>query len=387
MVLTGVDVIGLDGNEREHLMGKRLGLITNPTGVAKNLRQTIDVLYKDFRLVALFSPEHGLRGEVQDALDIPEYLDGSTGLPVYSLYGATRKPTSQMLNGIDTLVFDIQDIGVRFYSYITTMVFAMEACSEHGKELVVLDRPNPIGGTVVGGNIIEKEFTSFLGLSGLPIRHGFTVGELAMWANEALNIRCDLAVIRMQGWRRDMWYDETGLPWVLPSPNMPTLDTATVFPGTCFIEGTNVSEGRGTTRPFELLGAPWIDGILLADSLNSKGLPGCAFRPCYFVPTFSKYEDELCQGVQIHITDREAFEPIGAGIEILRTIKALWPEQFRWVESLEQMSRGRLHIDILAGTDELRKAIDEDGDIHYMLDKWRHDAEMFRETRSGFLLY
>ncbi len=387
MVLTGVDVIFRDGRERAHLSGKRLGLITNPTGVTGNLKRTLDVLHEAFHLVALFSPEHGLRGEIQDALSIPEYCDSSTGLPVYSLYGATRKPTSQMLNGIDSLVFDIQDIGVRFYSYITTMVFAMEACAEHGKEFIVLDRPNPIGGTVVSGNIVEEGFTSFLGLSGLPIRHGLTVGELAMWANKALKIGCNLPVVKIQGWDRAMWYDETRLPWVMPSPNMPTLDTATVFPGMCFIEGTNVSEGRGTARPFELIGAPWIQAESLSDALNSEKLSGCVFRPCYFVPTFSKHAGLLCQGVQVHVTDRGECEPVATGIVVLRAIKRLGPGEFCWVQSLEQMSHGMLHIDILAGTDELRKIIDEDGDIHPLIEKWRWDAKEFCEVREGFLLY
>lgn len=387
MVSTGVDVILRDGKEREYLINKKLGLITNPTGVTGSLERTLDVLHRDFHLVALFSPEHGLHGEIQDALKIPEYRDDATGLPVYSLYGDARKPTAEMLEGIDALIFDIQDIGVRFYSYITTMVLAMEACAEHGKEVIVLDRPNPIGGTVVSGNIIEEEFTSFLGLSGLPIRHGLTVGELATWANETLKIRCNLLVVKMQGWNRGTWYDETCLPWVMPSPNMPMLDTAIVFPGMCFIEGTNVSEGRGTTRPFELVGAPWIQAKSLSDCLNSKRLSGSVFRPCYFVPTFSKHAGALCQGVQVHITDREAFEPIVTGIEILKTIKRLWPRKFHWVKTLERTSRGVLHIDILAGTDKLRKVIDKDGDTDSIIEKWRFDAKTFQEEREGFLLY
>jgi uncharacterized protein YbbC (DUF1343 family) len=387
MVSTGVDVIVRGSKEREYLTGKTLGLITNPTGVTGNLKRTFNVLCEVFRLVALFSPEHGLRGEIQDALGIPEYRDDSTGLPVYSLYGDTRKPTSEMLQRIDCLVLDIQDIGVRFYSYITTMVLAMEACAEHGREFVVLDRPDPITGTVVSGNTIEEEFTSFLGLSGLPIRHGFTVGELATWANEALRIGCKLTVVKMQNWNRAMWYDETGLPWIMPSPNIPTLDTATVFPGMCFIEGTNVSEGRGTARPFELIGAPWIQGESLSNSLNSERLSGCVFRPCYFVPTFSKHAGSLCQGVQVHITDREAFEPISTGIEILRTIKRLWPGEFRWIETPELTSHGMFHIDVLAGTDKLRKVIDEDGDTDSLMEQWRLESWRFQEERKGFLLY
>jgi len=374
------------------LAGKRLGLITNPTGVTRSLDATLDVLHRDgrFRLVAAFGPEHGLRGEAQDAAHIGDFRDERTGLPVYSLYGANRRPTPEALAGLDALIFDIQDAGVRFYTYISTMVLAMRTCAEVGKEFIVLDRPNPISGALVEGGILDKRFTSFVGACPVPVRHGLTVGELAMWANETLGIGCELTVCKMMGWRRTMWADDTGLPWVMPSPNLPSLDTATVYPGACFVEGTNVSEGRGTTRPFELIGAPWIDGRALADLLNDLGLAGCRFRPVFFEPRFSKHAGQVCGGVQIHVLDRDVFRPVRTGVHILAAICKLCPDRFQWIGTPEQQAAGRLHVDLLAGTDELRQALDSGGDrrpIDDLLSKWEADAAGFMKDRERFLLY
>ncbi|MDI7247251.1 MAG: DUF1343 domain-containing protein [Bacillota bacterium] len=388
-VLAGIDMVMCDADAARVLTGKRLGLITNPTGVTRSLEATLDVLHRDgrFQLVAAFGPEHGLRGEVQDAIGIGDFRDESTGLPVYSLYGASRQPTAEMLAGIDALVFDIQDVGSRFYTYISTMLLSMRACASHGREFIVLDRPNPISGSLVEGNILDERFTSFVGACPIPARHGLTVGELAIWANEKLGIGCKLTVCEMRGWTRSMWADETGLPWVMPSPNLPSLETATVYPGTCFVEGTNVSEGRGTTRPFELVGAPWVDGQALARRLNALGLSGCRFRPVFFVPSFSKYAGEVCAGVQVHVLDRAAFEPVRIGVYILAAIRGLWPDRFQWVGTPEQSSVGRLHIDLLAGTDELRRTIDSGGDIEGLLERWDLDAARFGAERVCFLLY
>lgn len=388
-VLAGIDMVICDDDAARVLAGKRLGLITNPTGVTRSLEATLDVLHRDgrFQLVAAFGPEHGLRGEVQDAIGVGDFRDESTGLPVHSLYGATRQPTAEMLAGIDALVFDIQDVGARFYTYISTMLLSMRACREYGKEFIVLDRPNPISGSMVEGNILDERFTSFVGACPIPVRHGLTVGELAIWANERLGIGCNLTVCEMRGWRRSMWADETGLPWVMPSPNLPSLETATVYPGTCLVEGTNVSEGRGTTRPFELVGAPWVDGQALARRLNALGLSGCRFRPVFFVPSFSKYAGEVCAGVQVHVLDRAAFEPVRIGVYILAAIRGLWPDRFQWVGTPEQSSVGRLHIDLLAGTDELRRTIDSGGDIDGLLARWDLDAARFDAERVCFLLY
>lgn len=374
------------------LAGKRLGLITNPTGVTKSLEATLDVLHRDprFRLAAAFGPEHGLRGDVQDALHVGDFRDESTGVMVYSLYGANRRPTAEALADVDALIFDIQDVGVRFYTYISTMLLAMRACAELEKEFIVLDRPNPISGSLVEGGILDQRFTSFVGACPVPTRHGLTVGELAMWANETLGIGCELTVCKVTGWKRSMWADETDLPWVMPSPNIPSLDTATVYPGTCFVEGTNLSEGRGTTRPFELIGAPWADGSSLAGRLNGLGLAGCRFRPVFFEPTFSKHAGEVCGGVQIHVLDRDVFRPVRTGAYILATIHKLYPDRFQWIGTPEQQAAGRLHIDLLTGTDELRRTLDSGGydpGIDELLTKWEDEAVRFEAERERFLLY
>ncbi len=397
-VLAGIDVVMVGDRQARDaactlraLSGRRLGLITNPTGVTRSLEATMDVFHSDgrFRLVAAFGPEHGIRGEVQDALHIGDFRDQFTGLPVYSLYGAARRPSAEALAGVDAMVFDIQDAGVRFYTYVSTMLLAMRACAETGKEFIVLDRPNPISGAVVEGGTLDERFASFVGACPVPVRHGLTVGELAVWANETLGIGCELTVCKMQGWTRCMWADQTGLPWVMPSPNLPSLDTATVYPGTCFVEGTNVSEGRGTTRPFELIGAPWIDGRALADRLNGSdlGLAGCRFRPVYFVPSSSKHAGETCSGVQIHVLDRKTFRPVRTGVHILAAIYDLYPDHFEWIGPAEQASTGRLHIDLLAGTDELRRTLDAGGDIDSLLCTWDGEAARFARERERFLLY
>jgi uncharacterized protein YbbC (DUF1343 family) len=403
-VLAGIDVVMGGHDVGAHtgaesgveavraLAGKRLGLITNPTGVTRTLEATLDVLHRDprLRLVAAFGPEHGLGGEAQDAVRIGDFHDESTGLPVYSLYGASRRPTVEALAGVDALVFDIQDVGVRFYTYISTMLLSMRACAEAGKEFIVLDRPNPISGALVEGGVLDERFTSFVGACPAPVRHGLTVGELAMWANQTLGIGCELTVCKMIGWKRAMWADDTGLPWVMPSPNLPSLDTATVYPGSCFVEGTNLSEGRGTTRPFELIGAPWIDGRVLADRLNDLGLSGCKFRPVFFVPGFSKHAGEVCGGVQIHVVDRIAFRPVRTGVHILAAIRALYPDRFQWIGTPEQQAAGRLHIDLLSGTDELRRTLDSGGydrGIDELLTKWEADVVRFGAERERFLLY
>lgn len=374
------------------LAGKRLGLITNPTGVTKSLEATLDVLHRDprFRLAAAFGPEHGLRGDVQDALHVGDFRDESTGVMVYSLYGANRRPTAEALADVDALIFDIQDVGVRFYTYISTMLLAMRACAELEKEFIVLDRPNPISGSLVEGGILDQRFTSFVGACPVPTRHGLTVGELAMWANETLGIGCELTVCKVTGWKRSMWADETDLPWVMPSPNIPSLDTATVYPGACFVEGTNLSEGRGTTRPFELIGAPWAVGSSLAGRLNGLGLAGCRFRPVFFEPTFSKHAGEVCGGVQIHVLDRDVFRPVRTGAYILATIHKLYPDRFQWIGTPEQQAAGRLHIDLLTGTDELRRTLDSGGydpGIDELLTKWEDEAVRFEAERERFLLY
>jgi uncharacterized protein YbbC (DUF1343 family) len=381
-VRNGVEV--LLENPSEFIGDAKVGLITNPTGVTLGLYSTLDAFHEHpgIDLTAVFGPEHGARGDVQDALPVESRVDEATGLPVYSLYGEVRRPTAEMLEGVDLLVFDIQDVGARFYTYVSTLTHALEAAEEHGRGIVVLDRPNPINGIAVGGNIPEPGFESFVGLHRVPIRHGLTIGEFALMANEGIG--AELRVVPMEGWSRGMWFDETGLPWVQPSPNIPTIETATVYPGTCLFEGVNVSEGRGTTRPFECIGAPWIDARGWSLALNVLGLDGVVFRPCHFTPTFDKYRGELCGGVQLHVTDWDAFRPVEAGLHMLATCIDLWPEELRWRTTAESE---RLHFDLLAGTDKIRNALTEGVSVDDIVGGWRGDLVSFMERREDFLLY
>jgi uncharacterized protein YbbC (DUF1343 family) len=319
------------------IKGKKIGIVTNHTGILPDGRHIVDVLneIEGVKIVALFGPEHGIRGEVPDGKSISHGVDAKTGIPVFSLYGDVKKPTEEMLKDIDVLIFDIQDVGARFYTYISTMSYCMEACAEMGKKFIVLDRPNPIRGVYVDGPILEPRFKSFVGLHPIPVAHGMTVGELAKmfndegWLKNA--VKADLTVVKMENYSRRMWFDQTGLPWVKPSPNMMTLKTAIVYTATCFIEGTNVSEGRGTQHPFEWIGAPWIDGEKLAKELNNYKLPGVKFEPISFTPTDiekvtvdPKYEGEKCGGVYLNVYDREKFEPVKVGgLHTLRFEKTL----------------------------------------------------------------
>ena len=366
--------------EGRGLKGRRVGLITNPTGVNRDLVSTVDLLHQhpDVELVALFGPEHGVRGEVQDGLAVEAYTDPVTGLPVYSLYGDTPKPTQEMVAGLDTLAFDIQDVGVRFYTYLSTMVLAMEAAADYGLQFVVLDRPNPLTGVKVEGPLLDPAFQSFVGCGPVPIRHGLTLGELALFFNAERGIGADLTVVPLAGWTREQWYDETGLAWIPPSPNMPTLDTATVYPGTCLFEGTNLSEGRGTTKPFEWIGAPWIDGTAWARALNDLDLPGVRFRPVTFRPTFSKFAGESCQGVQVHVRDRDCFKPVRTGLAMLATARQRWPEHFEWKPD---------HFDRLMGTDRVRLALDQGTAVEEIGADWEAAEADFVRRSQRYWLY
>ena len=381
-VTTGLDALLMD--PVKHLGSQAVALVTNHTGVTRNLESALDAFHAspDIELVAAFGPEHGARGDVQDALGAESHVDRYTGLPVHSLYGDHRKPTPETLDGIDAMVFDIQDCGARFYTYVSTLTYCMEAAEENGVSMVVLDRPNPVNGEAVEGNILEQGYESFLGLHPIPIRHGLTIGELASFINR--NIGCDLSVVEMTGWDRGMWFDETGLPWVQPSPNLPTLDTATVYPGTCLFEGVNPSEGRGTTRPFEYLGAPWIDGRLWASVLNGLALPGVGFRVCFFTPAFWRYRDERCGGVQVHVTDRDSFRPVETGVHLLRTLMNLYPRRFEFNEPTYEERR---HFDLLAGTDRLRLSLLEGVPVREITASWEPGLERFKNERSSYLLY
>ncbi len=379
---TGLEVFlaeGLPG-----LTGKRVGLITNHTGVDSRFRGTVDLLHDDERieLAALFGPEHGVRGAAQAGVEVGGAVDERTGLPIHSLYGETRTPTAEMLAGLEVLVYDIQDPGVRYATYESTLFNAQQAAASVGLTVVVLDRPNPLTGSGVEGNVLDPAFTSFVGTHPLVTRHGLTVGELArLFAAE--RGWPEPVVVPLRGWRRAWWFDETGLPWVQPSPNMPTLDAATLYPGTCLIEGTTLSEGRGTTRPFELIGAPWIDPFDLAAELERRNVPGVAFRPAYFTPIFSKHAHASCGGVQVHIVDRGWMRPVELGVHLLHAVRTLRPDQFAW----RQGGDGRYFVDLLFGSDRPRRALDEGAAVSEVTMGWSEDARGFEERRRPFMLY
>jgi len=372
------------------LKGVRVGLLVHPASVTRGLRHASDI-FEDARqcaLTALFGPQHGIRGETQDnMLEWEGFKDPATGLPVFSLYGRTRKPGKTMLKGIDALVVDLQDVGVRYYTFIWTMDLAMEACSEAGKAVVVLDRPNPIGGHKVEGPALDPDYASFVGRRPLPVRHGMTIGEIGLYLKKSFYPSLDLHIIPMKGWMRKMWFDETGLPWVMPSPNMPTLQTAVVYPGMCLLEGTHLSEGRGTTRPFELFGAPHIAPERLVKRLGEFKLPGVLFRPLYFQPTFQKHKGRLCGGAQLHVMDRERFRPFKTGVAVLKAVREIYPHKPLWKKPPYEYETRKMPIDILAGTDRLRAGIDGGESLAHMEAWWDEECRAFNKTRKRFLLY
>jgi uncharacterized protein YbbC (DUF1343 family) len=371
------------------LRGRRVGLVCNPSSVTRDLVHASLALRdaKGVNLVALFGPEHGIGADAQDLIEVGDSRDRATGLPVRSLYGETRVPTPEMLRDVDALVYDLQDVGSRYYTFVYTMLHAMQACARDGKRMVVLDRPNPLGGRDVDGNLLEADYLSFVGMHPLAVRHGLTSGELALLFRQELKLELDLVVVPMKGWRRRMHFEDTGLPWVLPSPNMPTVDTAFVYPGGCLIEGTNLSEGRGTTRPFELVGAPWLDGGALARSLDAERLPGVAFRPATFTPTFHKHAGEACHGVQVHVRDRERFLAFLSYLLLIHHARRQDPARFAWRDPPYEYERVKLPFDILCGTDKVRKAIEAGRSPKLLAASFARDAAAFRKRRKPFLLY
>ena len=391
--------------------GKRVGLVTNPTGVNSRLETSVDLFYKNpkINLVALYGPEHGVRGNAQAGEYVPFYIDTrydipEYSIPVFSLYGQSLKPAKgmfkdideymrsfdtqkvgkipehSMVESIDVLIFNIQDVGTRIYTYVATMAYCMEASAENDIEFIVLDRPNPINGISMEGPLLEyPEYSSFVGLYPVPVRHGMTMGELANYFNDKfLQKKASLTVIPMQGWRREMWHDETSLPWIIPSPNMPALDTATVYPGQVFLEGTNVSEGRGTTKPFELFGAPWIDGYSLTKELNRLNLPGVKFREAWFTPTFSKYKGELCGGAEIHVVDRNQYRSFDSSLFIIKTILEMYPENFKFHTE---------YFDKIIGTSKIREAIEEGTEVRDIISIYQEELSRFSKQRESYLLY
>lgn len=388
MVQTGLDNVG----DYSHLFeNKRVGIVTNHTAYSREGQHIIDVFFamENVEVTALFGPEHGIRGDEEAGAEIDSVDDPMRNIPIYSLYGQTRKPTPEMLAEVDVLIFDIQDVGARYYTYIYTMALAMEAAAEQGKAFVVLDRPNPINGVAVEGNILDPEFATFVGLYALPVRHGMTVGELATMFNEEgwlqNGVRTDLTVAPMKNWQRTQWYDETGLRFRKPSPNIPNLQVATVYPGTCLLEGANVSEGRGTETPFLIFGAPWIDSENLTTELNKLNLPGLDFMPTTFIPksipgmaTNPKYENRKCFGCEAVVTNRETFEPYWTGIQIINTLQQMYPDSLQW--------RVR-HFDRLCGTALIREAILNGDDLEELRQSWQPEMANFMVIREKYLLY
>ena len=386
-------VLGLEkllSEQRASLRGARVGLICYQSSVNHELRHAADLLHeqRDINLTALFGPQHGIRGDVQDNMVETEHsFDRVTGIPIYSLYSETREPTEEMLANVDVLVFDMQDVGCRIYTFIYTLANCMRAAKRYGKRVIVCDRPNPINGVSVAGNVLETKFASFVGQFPIPTRHGMTVCELALMFNQHFGIDCDLEVVKMEGWPREQWLDETDAPWVLPSPNIPTLDSATVFPGTVHLEGTLMSEGRGTTRPFELIGAPYIEAEVYARQLNEIGFPGVYFRACGFQPTFQKHKEQTCGGVQIHVRERGIFEPVIAGVATVKLARDLYTEHFKWKEPPYEYVFDKKPFDVIAGTDKLRIAIEQGLSLESINESWQEELANFKREREPFLLY
>ena len=374
------------------IAGKKIGLVTNQSAVTTDLRHAVRLLHagRGWKLTALFGPEHGIWGEAQDMEGVEQSVDPLTGLTVYSLYGRNEKdlaPRREVLKTLDALVIDLQDIGSRYYTFIYTMALCMREAAPIGLPVIVLDRPNPIDGVHLEGNIREEKYSSFVGMFPLPTRHGMTPGELARYFNNVFKLNSNLTVIPMRGWRRGMWWGDTGLPWVIPSPNMPTVFTATVYPGMCLMEGTNLSEGRGTTHPFEFFGAPWLEPFKLAERLNAISLPGVRFRPHYFLPKFQKHSGKVCGGVELHVTNRWAFEPYRTGLWCVKVARDANPEKFDWRRETYEFVSDRLAIDLLAGSDRYRTLVEDGGNPDDWLAEWEEGLRDFAGTREEFLLY
>ena len=391
MTRTHLGVERLLNEKIDLIRGMRIGLVCNQASVMPDtFAHSADVFGErtEFELTTLFGPQHGIRGDVQDNMIETEHsVDERTGRPVYSLYSETREPTAEMVKDIDAFVIDLQDVGCRIYTFVYTMANCMRAAKQFGKKVIVCDRPNPINGNAIEGNITEHEFKSFVGQFEIPTRHGMTIGELARMFNEHFGIGCDLEVVEMTGWTREMWGDETGLPWILPSPNIPTVDSCVVFPATVHIEGTELSEGRGTTKPFELNGAPFIDPYAWVEALDEYNFAGVRFRHVFFRPTFQKCAEQICGGVQIHVTDREAFTPVIVGIAMIKTVYDMYTDKFEWKRDPYEYVFDINPFDVVCGTDKIRKQIERGITLSEIEDSWGSGLQNFIEIRQPFLLY
>ncbi len=391
MTRTHLGVERLLNEKIDLIRGMRIGLVCNQASVMPDtFAHSADVFGErtEFELTTLFGPQHGIRGDVQDNMIETEHsVDERTGRPVYSLYSETREPTAEMVKDIDAFVIDLQDVGCRIYTFVYTMANCMRAAKQFGKKVIVCDRPNPINGNAIEGNITEHEFKSFVGQFEIPTRHGMTIGELARMFNEHFGIGCDLEVVEMTGWTREMWGDETGLPWILPSPNIPTVDSCVVFPATVHIEGTELSEGRGTTKPFELNGAPFIDPYPWVEALDAYNFAGVKFRHVFFRPTFQKCAEQVCGGVQIHVTDREAFTPVIVGIAMIKTVYDMYTDKFEWKRDPYEYVFDINPFDVVCGTDKIRKQIEAGRSLAEISSDWQDGLKIFANQRKPFLLY
>jgi uncharacterized protein YbbC (DUF1343 family) len=374
--------LGIDVLLEEHLpllAGRPLGLVSHAAAVT-GCQTTLEALRQAeaVHLAAIFTPEHGLSGQAEAGERVESVIESPLGLPIYSLYGANRRPTSAMLAGLELLIFDLQCVGVRFYTYVTTLLYVLQAAAEHQIPVIVCDRPNPIGGTIIEGPLLQPEYESFTGCGPLPIRHGLTVGELAQLFNQFWGIAAQLRVIPCAGWQRTMWFDQTGLAWTPPSPALPRLESALLYPGTCLIEGTNLSEGRGTVTPFELVGAPWLDGERLSQAMSEVDLPDISFRPARFKPASSKWAGQWCGGVQLQIADRCQLRPVSVALHLIAVIRRLYPADFAW----------RLpHFDRLMGTELPRRQLEAGCPAGKIIAGWASELVAFAEQRRGVLLY
>jgi len=377
--------LGLDKlieNNFKEIRKKNVGLITNASGVSSNLKMNIDIFLKNnINLKRIFSPEHGLFMTHMDGELVTHQKLRGTDIEIISLYSEKKAPSEEDLEGIDVLVYDIQDVGLRFYTYIYTLRYCMQKAAETGKEFLILDRPNPLSGKIIRGPIIKNELESFVGGLGLPVRYGMTTGELAFYIKEFDNLDIDLKIVKMENWTRDMYYNDTGLFWNIPSPNLPTFESVICYVGNCFIEATNISEGRGTTKPFQFLGAPWIDEDILYEELKKKKLPGVEFRKRIFMPRFSKFSNQECRGIEVFPENKES-DFLRFVVEFLKIVNQLWPDVFHIRVNEEGVS-----FDNLAGTEELRKMIVSNIDTEEILNSWKEDERIFKEKIENFLLY
>jgi uncharacterized protein YbbC (DUF1343 family) len=369
---------------------KRIGLLVNQASVDSRLHSTADLLVHLYpnNITALFGPQHGIRGEKQDNMvESEDFIHPRHNIPAFSLYGSSRTPTGKMLEHIDILIIDLQDVGTRVYTFISTMAYCLKAAKQHNKKIVVLDRPNPIGGTAVEGNMLKEEFLSFVGVYPLPMRHGLTTGEMALLFNKHCQIGCELEVIPMEGWKREMLFHETGLHWIPPSPNMPTPVTALLYPGQVILEGTNLSEGRGTTTPFEHFGAPFIDPYRLKKTAQKRKLSGIHLREVFFQPTSQKWQDEVCGGVQIHLTDPEAYKPYTTTLALIQDCISLYPDQFSWRTPPYEYETEKMPIDLIIGDKSVRARVEKQEDIRCLEESWQEELNNFRETAQRYFLY